>query len=103
MKEIDKLKEKIISLKQINEQLESELRKKELFIMDTYPTINNFEVSQGWHGSGTSTYKVFVDVFACDLHKLIRYFTHKSLRDDKWRMISSELKENIKRKIEQGE
>jgi len=96
---ITKLQEEIIGLKQLNEQLKCELSKKEDFIINNYPTINSFEVKQGWHGGGTSTYRVIIDVFAGDLKKLVNYFTHRSLRDNKWHMIHSELKEQIKEEV----
>lgn len=96
-KEIEKLREEIIMLKQLNEQLESDRDKAWNFIEENYPTINAFEVQTGWHGAGTSTYKVIIDVMAHDLHKIVRYLTHKSLRAKKWTMIKSELREQIRK------
>lgn len=99
-KKVEKLQEEIIKLKCLNEQLESEISKKERFIEDNYPTINDFQVRDGWHGGGMATYRVTIDVFAEDLHKLVRFFTHKSLRGKKWSIIKSQIKEQIRNEIE---
>ena len=99
-KKIKELQEDIIGLKQINEQLELALSKSEQFIINNYPSINNFEISKGWHsGAGTSTYKVIIDVFAEDLHKLIRMLTNNKLREEKWSMIKSDIKERLRIEI----
>jgi len=96
-KKIEELKKEIIDHKQIIEQLKTELNKKERFIENNYPTLNNFEIRKGWYGNGTSTYKVIIEVFAEDLHKLIKYFTHRNLRNKKYNMIKQEIKNQIKK------
>lgn len=102
-KQIEELKSEIIGHKQIIEQLECDIIKKDRFVEENYPTINDFKVSKGWHGGGTSTYRVEIDVFAEDLHKLVRYFTHRCLRDKKYKMINQEIKKQIKEEIEKEE
>jgi len=81
--------EEIIGLKQIIEQLEADLARRDMFIMDAYPTIKEFKVREGWTspGDGTYTYRVEIDVFAEDLTRLIKLFTHKTLRKKKYKEI----------------
>ena len=99
-KKVEELKREIIGHKQIIEQLELARDKALMFIDDNYPTINNFEVKDGWHGDGMASYKVTIDVFAEDLHKLVRYFTHNSLRTKKWSLMKSEIKKQIREEVE---
>ena len=96
-KEIQNLKNEIIGHKQIIEQLELARDKAEMFIDDNYPLIKEFEVSEGWYNhDGTSTYRVKINVFAEDLHKLIRFFTSKSLREKKYQIIRDDFEKEFK-------
>ena len=99
-KKTQELEEEIIGLKQLNEQLRLSISKKEMFFFNNYPSINNFEVKRGWHGNGgNATYKVIVDVFAEDLHRIVKYFTLHNMRDKKWTMVRQELKDQIKEEV----
>jgi len=99
-KKIKTLEDEIISLKQINEQLEADRDRAIFYLEEIYPAVNNIEINQGWHsGSGNSTYKVIIDVYAEDLIKIIKFITNKKLKEKKWSMINSEIQARIRKEV----
>lgn len=87
--EIEKLKQDIIGLQQINEQLELEISKKEKFILDYYPAVTNMKIDKGSSNVWGDCYsfKVEIDVEGEDLHRLVKYLTHRKLTKDKYQQI----------------
>ena len=61
-KKVEELKREIIGHKQIIEQLELDRDKAWNFVESNYPTINSFDVKDGWQGGGMATYRVTIDV-----------------------------------------
>jgi hypothetical protein len=96
--EIKQLKSDLIGSKQIIEQLEVELSKKDKFVLDMFPIINNIEIKVGWYQSNNSiiTHKVTIDVNSEDLHKLIRLLTNNGISKRRYNEICEEIKKELK-------
>jgi len=99
-KVIDKLKEDIIGHKQIIEQLEADVSRRDMFILDAFPAVEGFEVKRGWYGTGgISSFKVIIEVPAQELNKLVALLTHRKLSEDTWKRIRSDIKEDIRKEV----
>lgn len=99
-KRVKELEEEIVGHKQIIEQLETEINHKEIFIMEMFPVVNDIKIKQGWHGAGTVTHRVEIDVCSDDLHKLVKLLTHNGLNRKAYSQIRRKIEDEIKADLE---
>ena len=85
--------DEIAKLKQLLEQEKALTAKMKQQMVDLYPAITTMQIKKScWQVQGAVlSFKVEIDVCGEDLHKLVKYLTHRTLSENKYQLIQEEI------------